>query len=690
MMKIPNLPQAKLKFLPCAGGLDQVTPILRTKPGTCAAAENFEIGINGGYDTVSGYERFDGQSAPSSASYYLVSVNITGSFSINDVITGQSSGATATVAYVGADYLVFTQKASQSGTFSNPENLLVSAVVEGATTSDAMLSGASTPKLHAQYKNYAADVLRSDIAAVTGSGDILGLWRLGGVQYAVRNNAGGTAAVIYKSSSSGWTAVSLGFELSFTSGGTYVISEGDTITGATSGATASVTRVVLESGSFSGGDAAGRLIFASQTGTFQAENLDVGANLNVATIAADSSAITLSPSGRFETVKHNFGGTSGTERIYGVDGVNRGFEFDGTVFVPIETGVATDTPLHVAVHKFHLFFSYESSAQHSGIGTPYIWSPVFGAGELAVGDTITGMKAEEGAQGESALLIYSRNSSHVLYGTSSADWNLVRYRDEVGAFPYTIQQLSITLMMDDRGITNLQTSQAYGNFKHSSFSNQVQPFIVSRKSIITASCICREKNQYRLFFSDKYALYVTMEGNKLVGIMPQNFLHDATCTSSDEDSDGTEVIMFGSSDGYVYQMEKGTSFDGGDINFYFRLHYSNLGSPRILKGFKDCSVEVSGEGYTEAKFTFEVDYSSKYRSQPTQVQTEELDLFASRWDSFTWDNFYWDSVDLSIIDFDLGGSGENISMIFRGNGDYFSTLKISGVTVRYLTRRLKR
>ena len=30
--------------------------------------------------------------------------------------------------------------------------------------------------------------------------------------------------------------------------------------------------------------------------------------------------------------------------MYGVDGVNNGFEFDGTVFVKINTGMATDAP----------------------------------------------------------------------------------------------------------------------------------------------------------------------------------------------------------------------------------------------------------------------------------------------------------------------------------------------------------
>lgn len=72
--------------------------------------------------------------------------------------------------------------------------------------------------------------------------------------------------------------------LPFTSGGTYQIQVGDTITGASSSATAHVQAVSVSSGKWADGDVAGNLILRRLTGTFEAENLDVGANSNVATI----------------------------------------------------------------------------------------------------------------------------------------------------------------------------------------------------------------------------------------------------------------------------------------------------------------------------------------------------------------------------------------------------------------------
>lgn len=78
------------------------------------------------------------------------------------------------------------------------------------------------------------------------------------------------------------------YSLDYTSGGAYQVARGDTITGATSGATGVVGGVKLTSGTFGAETAAGTFYLTSKTGNFVAENLNVGANLNVATIAGNA------------------------------------------------------------------------------------------------------------------------------------------------------------------------------------------------------------------------------------------------------------------------------------------------------------------------------------------------------------------------------------------------------------------
>ncbi|PHS09408.1 MAG: hypothetical protein COA78_12160 [Blastopirellula sp.] len=683
-----QLAKPEFDYLPFQGGYDTETRPWNVKGGKLREAQNYEVGINNqGYIDIQGYEIFDGQAAPSSAGYSILDVTITGEFSVADTITQLTSGATAVVLAVVTsetpNYLVITKI---TGTFDATNDLQVSASTEGTSLSLAGASAASTPNLHSQYNNLAADEFRSDISAVPGSGAILGIYMLDDVWYAFRNNAGATAADLYKSTSSGWSQVALGRELSFTSGGTYVIAEGDTITGATSSATAVITRIALESGSFSGGDAAGRLIFASQTGTFQSENLNVGGNLNVSTIAGDSSAITLVAGGRYEFVRDNFGGEAGTLKIYGCDSVNRGFEFDGTVFVPINTTMTTDKPTHVIVHARHLFFAFAGSAQHSGTGTPYIFSPIFGASELATGDIITGFMTEPGSEGNDTLGIYNRNRISVLYGTSTSDWTLTKYRKETGAFAHSIQQMEQTMYIDDRGITTFSTVQAFGNFQQATVSRHIQSFINAKARLVNASCIARTKNQFRLFFSDKTGLYVTTEGTKVVGLMPILFNDKVECIASLERNDGIEEIIFGSSDGKVYQLDKGTSFDGDNIEAFMKLHYAFSKSIRWIKNYLDLTIEAEGDGYSEFNLSTELGYNSTNISQPSS-QNLVLDFRATVWDSFVWDSFVWDGVSLSPASTKIEGSAENISITIRKNSDHFLPIHLTGVMLRYAFRR---
>ena len=83
--------------------------------------------------------------------------------------------------------------------------------------------------------------------------------------------------------------LSIGRYLAFTSGGKVGLAAGITLTGAISGATARLGVVTVSTGSWSAGTAAGIFILYDQVGAFQAENLNWGTQLNVATILVDSS-----------------------------------------------------------------------------------------------------------------------------------------------------------------------------------------------------------------------------------------------------------------------------------------------------------------------------------------------------------------------------------------------------------------
>jgi hypothetical protein len=662
------------------GGLDQVTPTLVLPPGFARRAANFECNVNGGYTRIAGYERYDGRPSPSAALYNILTCAITGAISLGNTVAGATSGATGKViARSGSDVVV----TRQVGNFVSGENITVGAVVQASVTS---IQGVSANGLtDAQYLNLAADDYRADIQAVPGSGSILGVAIYKGDVYAWRNVVGNASAAMFRATSGGWAAVALGFELAFNSGTGTAIAEGDTVTGQTSGATGVVARVVVENGtSWSG--ATGRLILSSTSGTFAApEHLRV-AGTTRAHAGGAATQITLLPNGRYETVIGNFGGGDANYRLYGCDSVNRAFEFDGTVFAPIATTMPTDKPTHIAAHKQHLFLSFGASLQFSAIGFPYRWDPVLGAGEIAMNAPITNLIPLPGDQSSGALGVYTRRDTSVLYGTSEANFALSTFNTGTGAVPYTAQSLDQAYVLDDRGIMGLGTSLNFGNFLPAALTMNLRPYLENRINLATASSVNREKGQYRVFFSDGAAIYMTMVNGKLLGSMPVEFQDQVVCCTEGESASGRAVSFFGSDDGFVYQLDSGTSFDGDPIPASLSLVYNSMKSPRILKRFRRASVELSGDAYAEIEFGYDLGYRRPEVPQP-QDAGYTADLRSSYWDSMVWDNFVWDGSDISPSEIEVSGTAENMAIRISSVSDLIKPFTVNTIIVHYTIRR---
>lgn len=671
-------PPVNYDLIRLTGGLDQVTPTLSLPPGVARRAANFECSITGGYTRIAGYERYDGRPNPSDAVYNVLTCNVTGTIAVGNTVTGATSGATGKViARSGGDVII----TRQTGTFQTGENLTVSAVVQGSITT--IVGVVADGLTDATYRALAADDYRVDIQAVPGSGPIRGVVYYNGIVYAWRNNAGGTAMVIYKSSGTGWTAVTLPEEVSFSNANTNV-GEGDTLT--QGGVTATIRRVVVETGTLLSGTNTGRLIITGRTGGNFAAGAATSTGSGALTLSGAQSQITLAPNGRVETVIANFGGGTANYRVYGADGVNRGFEFDGTYYVPLRTGMSVDTPLHVAFHKQHLFFSFGASLQFSAIGEPYSWSPILGAGELAMNGEITNLIVLPGDQSSGALGVYTRNDTSVLYGTDSSSFALSTFNTGTGAIAYTAQNLDQAYVLDDRGVMSLGTSLNFGNFTPASLTMQIRPFIQVRRNLASGSLVNREKGQYRVFFSDSTALYMTVLNGKVLGSMPVQFAHPVTCCVEGEQPDGTATSFFGSTNGFVYRLDAGTSFDGAVIPSNFNLVYNSTRSPRILKRYRKASVELTGDAYAQISFGYDLGYRTTALSQPDD-ETYSNDLRSSYWDSMTWDDFVWDGEELKPSEIEVEGTAENMSIRISSVSAILQPFTVNSIIVHYTPRR---
>lgn len=684
----------KSKFFKAGGGLDFVTPAIEAPPGGLIGCDNYEAHSRG-YIRSEGYERLDGRQKPSTASYSVLNFDAgTAAISEGDTVTGATSAATGEAlidavitsgSYVGNDAAGYLVLGFVSGTFQNNEDLQVAAATKSVADGTATDRGALTDANDTTWLQDAMETARADITTVTGSGTMRGVCTLGGVSYAFRDNAGGTATDVWKSTTSGWTQVALGFRIPFTSG-SVEIAEGATLTGDTSGATATLTRVALQSGSWAAGDAAGYFIMASATGTFQAEEVNTGK----ATIAADKVANTLAAGGRFEFAEHNFGGHSGTNRIYGVDGVSMAFEFDGTVFVPIPTGMTTDTPSHIAVHKGQLFLSFSGgSLQNSAVGLPYQWTVVTGAAEIAIGAEITGLYSDV----KGFLVVGARNSISILYGTDVTNFTLETWSEESGVIEWSMQKLGDTMFIDDIGLRKLSAARDYGDFNLATLTRKIETlFKAKRKAGVTvlASIRTRSKDMYRVFFSDKTGVSVYFGNNpKRPEAMTFTLPITVNCAYSGEDSNGNEILLFGSTDGYVYELDAGANHDGAEIAAFIRFPFNHIGTPTQNKQWFKATLEVDADPNVELSLVAEYSYASD--TQPPGIEHAfSVKGGGGFWEEATWDEYYWSSPVEGLAKAALDGLGTNVSVAAISAGTYDDPHSISGITLHYSERGLVR
>lgn len=683
---MPKLPQVLTDFYPMAGGLDLETPAIAIAPGKCFDAQNYEPNTSGGYRRIDGFERFDGRASPTAASYWVMTITQTGAIAVGATLSGVTSAATGRVLGVFGRTVVLGRV---TGNFVLGEVLQVAAVTVAAALSLASVDAASLPSDHADYKLLVANDQRADIQMVPGSGRIRGVWVYKDVTYALRDNAAGTAGDMYKATVGGWVKIVFGKEIQF-SAAVAEIKEGDVVVGGTSAASGTVVRALLRSGTWSL-EGAGTLVLSGVAGTFVS-----GEALKVSSVAKATSASTVTdiaraPGGQLDAVNANFTGSTLTQRMYGADGVNLAFEFDGTNYTPIRTGMATDTPAHIAFHKNYLLLSFLGSVQLSGIGKPYAWTAILGAAELTTGDEVTGMLPQTGNASGASLAIFTKGKTFILYGSSGVDFQLVPSVFDLGYAAGTMQAVSNnTYGLTARGIQALITTLSYGDFNFAAVSFLVQSLLNAKAGMETVATTSKTKNQYRLYFNDGTGLVVGLTGDKINGILPLNYGMPVRCICTATLSSGKEITLFGSDDGYVYQDNTGTSFDGLPIESWIRPAFNNLKSPQVRKRYRRAVFEVKTEGFSLVNVTYDLGYANPDVA-PTAVKPDLAMVGAGGyWDQFVWDRFIWDTQVYATPKISIEGTEKNISFLFYSKRAQDNAHVVSGVSLHYTPRRIER
>ena len=216
-----------------------------------------------------------------------------------------------------------------------------------------------------------------------------------------------------------------------------------------------------------------------------------------------------------------------------------------------------------------------------------------------------------------------------------------------------------------------------------------------------ASVRVRRKSQYRVFFSDGSVLvgtYVrrgphvavefTSSQYPLYGSDGLPVLGIVRSVCSVEDNDGRERIFctLRGSD-YVYEMDRGDSFDGQPIQSYLRLPYNDFGSPETAKRYRKLLIECSSSFVSEFHVAADYDDGSNLGVQPKKPLTVVGP--GSVWGEYNWGKFYWAGKPRQTASSRLRGYGRNISvLLYSGRFDVQPPHIFTGLTVLFEPRKI--
>jgi hypothetical protein len=558
-------------------------------PGSARLLKNFEPSTDGGYRRIEGFTKYDSAFVPA---YGLPKVHGSGqtgtTLVLGNIFTSPVAGDTFTISGVTGTYTVASAGVSYDSTNKR-------------VTLTLTTSMASSP----------ADQAAVTFTSHTGLMKGVAAWE--STVVACRNND------VYKSTGSGWTKINV------PSYGTVLVN-GASQTGS-SLVVDGLTDTPQVGDTFTiAGVQKIYTVTASVTVTSGGATLTI--NPSLASSPADNAAITwltakYSDGIKVRTTKYRI---NSTDKIVGVDGTNYPFVWDDATFSLLDANTDLLGSDFVVFHKNHLFFANEDKLIFSAPYTDTDFTAANGSGVVSLGAMITGIIVFR-----EALIIFTERSISQLVGNTLSDFNLQPITRNVGCVASdTIQEIGGDIMfLGPEGLRLLSATDRTGDFNLGVVSKTIQAEateLISSSSSF-ASVVIKQKSQYRLL---GYNATVTSAAAK--GILGTQMVGDNTSSIAWAETLGikayvadsnyinqTEIIVFAHSDGYVYQMESGNSFDGNNIVASFATPYVPLNDPRVRKTFYKMFLYTDPQGSVDMSVNLKLDFDDFGSIQPETI-----------------------------------------------------------------------
>ena len=606
-------------------------------PGSARVLRNFEPSIEGGYRRIDGFDKYDSSIIPAYGNARVHGSGQTGvTLVVANLMASPLEADTFTIAGVAGTYTIATGGVSYSSGTKRATLTLTTSL-------------ASSP----------AD--KAVITFTSGTGTIQGVAAWTGKVVAARNDS------LYRSTGSGWTKISnpaYGTVLVNGAGqtGSSLVVDGLTSTPKT-GDTFSVAGIEL-------------VYTVTADATVTSGGATLAINPALASSPADNAAITFLSASRDAATKYRFEKyrISTTEKICGVDSVNVPFIYDGTNFTELHAApndvVGAE---HVVWFKNQLFFAKGDKLTFTSPYTDNDFTPANGSGVISVGNAITGLIVFR-----EQLIIFSQQKISRLVGNTLADFVLQPITLNIGCVDTdTIQEIGSDIMfLGPDGLRLLGATDRVGDFSIAVVSKPIQSEMTAFTGASTSfsSVVIREKSQYRIF-----GFKGNITTQNAVGVLGTQMIGDQTGTISwaelrgikafvaDSDYFGrVETVIFSNTDGYVYEMEKGNSFDGGNIIATFSTPFVPMQDPRIRKAFYKLFLYTDPQGSVTTSVNLKLDFDDEGVIQPDTItlsnQTGAVGFYGSS--TATYGTVRYGTKLKKLFQTQVVGSGFTVSLQF--------------------------
>jgi len=332
--------------------------------------------------------------------------------------------------------------------------------------------------------------------------------------------------------------------------------------------------------------------------------------------------------GKVRFAEFNFGAG---HKVLMVDGTNYPAVFDDSANTVTSISGFADVQGadHVAVFKSTVFYAKGTNLYFTAPSDYEDFSAANGGGVINIAHQITGL-----AVFRDQLIVFSRNSIKRITGNTVSDFNVAPITDRIGCINGdTIQEVGGDIMYAaPDGIRLLSATDRIGDFGLDVASDPIakDAYTFLQSTSEFSSLVLREKAQYRIFAyaaseqsSAARGLCATKSISQGASGMQWSTLKGikAFCSDSKYTEAFDETTIFANNDGYVYELDTGSNFDGEIIEAIYESPYMPITDPQMRKTFYKMTLYAEPTGNMELDVNIKYDFDTSTNTGVVQPAT---------------------------------------------------------------------